>query len=668
TQQIQLYKKQPSKAAIIPSELVFHIFKFVTTTTDLKSCILVCKSWCRCGVELLWHKPIFTGNASLIRLLVAISRTTQTFPYPLLIRRLNFSYLGENLSDQILVRLSSCERLERLTLGGCKKLTDESLLKLIDKTEGLIALDMSDIESLTDVVIELVGERCRRLQGLNVSMCKNITDKGVTAVASRCKGLRRIKLSGCENITNRSVIDLAENCSNLLELDLTNCHHVTDDAIKPVFENCNQLRELRLAYCAYLTEGPFIKSMPVSFDQLRILDLTSCAMITDQAIKKIVHSSPKLRNLVLAKCTSITDEGVNHITRLGKHLHYLHLGHCSNITNESIVQLARNCTRLRYLDLACCILLSDKSVFELSHLPKLRRIGLVKCALITDRAIYALIENRVVTHTLERVHLSYCSRLTIPAVSELVNSCHHLTHLSLTGVPAFLRQDVQTFCRQPPKEFTLHQRQVFCVFSGKGVKDLRSEALVLSDDYDNIIINNRGEVVDIILNDRGEVGGDVDVYYNYDFTNVNDGATVHIRGGVPYQRPCGWQRHALKVSGKYDNGNDQWLGTGANAWPVSYHGTAKHNAQSIADAGSLLSKDKRFDFCYGIYTTPSVNVAELYAPEFEFGGNKYIIIIQHRVNPKNLEKIKSTTGANDCWISKSGEDVRPYGICIKKKN
>ncbi|CAJ0913653.1 19038_t:CDS:2 [Entrophospora sp. SA101] len=150
--------------------------------------------------------------------------------------------------------------------------------------------------------------------------------------------------------------------------------------------------------------------------------------------------------------------------------------------------------------------------------------------------------------------------------------------------------------------------------------------------------------------------------YNYDFTNVNDGATVHIRGGVPYQRPCGWQRHALKVSGKYDNGNDQWLGTGANAWPVSYHGTAKHNAQSIADAGSLLSKDKRFDFCYGIYTTPSVNVAELYAPEFEFGGNKYIIIIQHRVNPKNLEKIKSTTGANDCWISKSGEDVRPYGI------
>ncbi|CAJ0651099.1 10059_t:CDS:2 [Entrophospora sp. SA101] len=540
TQQIQLHKKQQSKATIIPSELIFHIFKFVTSTTDLKSCILVCKTWCCCGVELLWHKPIFTGNVSLIRLLVIISRTKQTFPYPLLIRRLNFSYLGENLSDQILIRLSSCERLERLTLGGCRKLTDEGLLKLLDKSEGLIALDVSDIENLTDVVIELVGERCRRLQGLNVSMCKKITDKGITAIASKCKGLRR-------DITDKSVIDLAENCPHLLELDLTSCHQITGDAIQSVFENCSQLRELRLAYCRYLTEEPFIKAMPIPFEQLRVLDLTSCAMITDQAIKKIVHCSPKLRNLVLAKCTNITDEGVNYIVRLGKHLHYLHLGHCSNITNESIVQLARHCTRLRYLDLACCTLLSDRSVFELSHLQKLRRIGLVKCTLITDRAIHALIENRAVTHTLERVHLSYCARLTIPAVSELLNSCHRLTHLSLTGVPAFLRPDVQKFCRRPPKEFTLHQQQVFNVFSGKGVKELRSclkaivflnqqqqqdasgvsntdeqdgrdtnmetnnnnddgdnddnIVLVLSDDYESMVISSNHD----------EVGGDIDV-------------------------------------------------------------------------------------------------------------------------------------------------------------
>ncbi|CAG8456746.1 15643_t:CDS:2 [Acaulospora colombiana] len=456
--QLTIKQTQPSpstsnslaKAATIPSELILQIFKYVSSNADLNS------------------------DVSLQNLLDTLQSTPQTFSYSLLIRRLNFSFMGESVGDTTLARLSSCERLERLTLGGCRRLTDAGLLKLLEKTDGLVALDVSDIENLTDKVIKLVGERCRRLQGLNVSLCKGVTDAGIIEVASRCRSLRRIKLSSCENITDESVIVLAENCQHLLELDLTNCHQITNKAIQPVFENCTQLRELRLACCANLTDDSFIKTIPSMFEQLRVLDLASCALITDRTIYTIVHSAPKLRNLVLAKCGNITDEGVYHITKLGRHLHYLHLGHCWRITDHSITHLARYCNRLRYLDLACCNQLTDSSVFELSNLQKLRRIGLVKCALITDQAIYSLIGNRVVAYTLERVHLSYCVNLTIAAVLDLVNFCYRLTHLSLTGVPAFLRQDVQRYCRQPPKEFTIHQRQVFCVFSGKGVKELKN--------------------------------------------------------------------------------------------------------------------------------------------------------------------------------------------------
>lgn len=304
---------------------------------------------------------------------------------------------------------------------------------------------------------------------------------------------------------------MAKNCPHLLELDLTNCDQITNDAIQPVFKNCTQLRELRLACCTKLTDESFTETMPALYEQLRILDLTSCALITDQTLLKIAHSAPKLRNLVLAKCGNITDEGVYHITRLGKHLHYLHLGHCSRITDHSITHLARHCTRLRYLDLACCTQLTDASVFELSHLPKLRRIGLVKCALITDQAIYALIENRVVQHTLERVHLSYCVNLTVPAVLELVNSCFRLTHLSLTGVPAFLRPEVQQFCRQAPKEFTPHQRQVFCVFSGKGVKDLKQylNSTVIAQQR-NRIANGVGNINDQVVGPVAAVNADIE--------------------------------------------------------------------------------------------------------------------------------------------------------------
>lgn len=43
----------------------------------------------------------------------------------------------------------------------------------------------------------------------------------------------------------------------------------------------------------------------------------------------------------------------------------------------------------------------------------------------------------------------------------------------MTGVQAFLREELLAFCREAPPEFNEHQRDVFCVFSGTGVARLR---------------------------------------------------------------------------------------------------------------------------------------------------------------------------------------------------
>lgn len=67
---------------------------------------------------------------------------------------------------------------------------------------------------------------------------------------------------------------------------------------------------------------------------------------------------------------------------------------------------------------------------------------------LTDRAIYALVEKHT---SLERIHLSYCDNITVPAVFWLLQRLDRLTHLSLTGVPAFLREELQSMCRTPPK-------------------------------------------------------------------------------------------------------------------------------------------------------------------------------------------------------------------------
>jgi len=81
----------------------------------------------------------------------------------------------------------------------------------------------------------------------------------------------------------------------------------------------------------------------------------------------------------------------------------------------------------------------------------------------------------------------------------------------------------------------------------------------------------------------------------------------------------------------------------------------------------LLSKGKRFLFGRGIYSTPEIEVAALYAARFTHEDKNYMIVIQNRVNPETLIQIpKDQNGIGEYWVSPSEADIRPYGICIKE--
>ncbi|KAI5804372.1 hypothetical protein EDC01DRAFT_416780 [Geopyxis carbonaria] len=465
-----------SPVYLLPPELLMAIFGKLSSPVDLSRCMLVSKQWASCSVELLWHRPYFAEFKKYQAMVAALLSESSFFAYPQLIRRLNLNFISDKVNDGSMKPLTRCTRLERLTLTNCSRLTDSPLMEILRCNPRIQALDLSQLENITDLSMRVVAEHCPRLQGLNIAGCKNVTDLSMIPLSENRRMLRRLKLNDCNQLTDASVLALAENCPQLLEIDLHRCHQITDESVIHLFSNLKHLRELRLAYCELLTDGAFLQLPPnKTYETLRILDLTDCGLLTDDAVEKIVKMAPRLRNLILAKCRHITDRAVHSITKLGKNLHNLHLGHCSHITDRAVRALVQSCTRLRYIDLACCLRLTDASVCQLAQLPKLRRIGLVKCNNITDFAIQSLVR-RTNTYPcpLERVHLSYCMHLTVEGVHDLINHCQRLTHLSLTGVEAFYRQKEFTqFCRSPPKEFNENQRAVFCVFSGHGVKQLR---------------------------------------------------------------------------------------------------------------------------------------------------------------------------------------------------
>jgi F-box and leucine-rich repeat protein GRR1 len=406
----------------LPAELMLSIFHKLGSTADLKNCMLVSKEWARNSVGLLWHRPQ-TGHWAALQCIIQSLRSCHAaFDYPHLVKRLNLSSMNVQVSDGVLLPFQNCKRVERLTLTGCQKLSDLSLVKMVTSNRSLLALDVTAIEGVTDATMNAVADNCFRLQGLNITSCRKIGDDSLINIAQHCRHLKRLKFNECRQLTAKSIIEFARNCKQLLEIDLHGCSLIEDDAVTALISEGPNLRELRLAHCPRITDHAFL-NLPFeqTFDTLRILDLTDCSDLQDNGVVKIIAAAPRLRNLVLAKCRQITDRAVLAITKLGKNLHYIHLGHCARITDAGVNQLVRICTRIRYIDLACCTNLTDTSVTQLAHLPKLKRIGLVKCNNITDRSIHALAKPKLAEtprgplqpSSLERVHLSYCTQLSI---------------------------------------------------------------------------------------------------------------------------------------------------------------------------------------------------------------------------------------------------------------
>ncbi|GJN82994.1 ubiquitin ligase complex F-box protein GRR1 [Purpureocillium lilacinum] len=475
----------------LPNEILISVFAKLSASSDLYHCMLVSKRWARNAVDLLWHRPACTNWRNHSSICQTLGLEHPFFSYRDFIKRLNLASLADKVNDGSVQPLAVCTRVERLTLTNCRGLTDSGLISLVENSASLLALDISNDKNITEQSINAIAEHCKRLQGLNISGCEAISNESMITLAQSCKYIKRLKLNECGQLRDNAILAFAEHCPNILEIDLYQCFQIGNGPITALLSKGNCLRELRLASCDLIDDNAFL-SLPEgqTYEHLRILDLTSCTRLTDAAVAKIIDAAPRLRNLVLAKCRNITDAAVNAISKLGKNLHYVHLGHCGQITDEGVKKLVSACNRIRYIDLGCCTNLTDDSVKRLALLPKLKRIGLVKCSSITDDSVFALAEaayrprvrrdasgvfvgGEYYASSLERVHLSYCVNLTLRSVMRLLNSCPRLTHLSLTGVAAFQRDDFQAFCRVAPPEFTQHQRDVFCVFSGSMVSQFR---------------------------------------------------------------------------------------------------------------------------------------------------------------------------------------------------
>lgn len=71
-----------------------------------------------------------------------------------------------NITDQGISDLK-CQNLQRVILKGCNKLTDLSVVALVDQAgDSLVLIDISSIPGITEKSLKLLGERCQMLEHL----------------------------------------------------------------------------------------------------------------------------------------------------------------------------------------------------------------------------------------------------------------------------------------------------------------------------------------------------------------------------------------------------------------------------------------------------------------------------------------------------------------------
>lgn len=415
TWQLMPANARNASAATLPHEILLHIFKYVSSNPiDLRRSLTVCKAWCLCGVELLWHRPSFHRISNLFKMIHIIRQTNQTFPYATFVRRLSLSGLASDLEDSLFSRLVACTRLERMTLTGCTFISDDAIAAVLSQLKHLVAADFSDVEQLTDKSIMVLAQNCPRLQGINFSGCKEITSASIAALARNCKLLRRVKLCGCELVGDEGLAALALNCPVLLEVDLINCPLITDYSVREMWKNSFHMRELRLAQCGKLTDLAF-PAPNSAISEINAANLMSIGSNTNsprigqsfdthsrhfQSLLKS-ESAPASRGAspMFAAQEMESDQGLilppspsppndngfvrtssmptyeplhSHLRsiRMFDHLRILDLTNCNTISDAAIDGIVSNVPRLRNLILAKCTRLTNESVYSISRLGK----------------------------------------------------------------------------------------------------------------------------------------------------------------------------------------------------------------------------------------------------------------------------------------------------------
>ncbi|KAL5502538.1 hypothetical protein EMCRGX_G009334 [Ephydatia muelleri] len=375
-----------SHAAVLPNEVLLHLFKRLTDPKDRASCRHVCRAW----YEVMNDHTLWVGRTVCLKRLLSVPR----YCWDLLKRR-RPSRIQVRLSAKTPRQLQlAFEQLRRLIVEDIPHVTSLHLLvsSNIDLTGLSVAMTM--FRRLQTLAFTNLSSHSKALIGLETALDHAVSLTELEIAGFRIPDLSSashpdlvvLKLSLREAISPSQLSALLKQLPHLKHLELSTANASVDGksirkrirSTHPWFladDEDGAGDEQGAAKPSHVKSLEALARLVAGQHSLTHLDLSG-TQCSDEVLQALATTSCPLRSLELGMCAHVTMEGLRYLSNMASSdLTHLGLSHCARVEQEGVALLPTMFPSLASLDLSGWSL-SSKTLSKLYQRTQLRTLVL----------------------------------------------------------------------------------------------------------------------------------------------------------------------------------------------------------------------------------------------------------------------------------------------------
>ncbi|KAJ3188499.1 hypothetical protein HK101_009134 [Irineochytrium annulatum] len=303
----------------------------------------------------------------------------------------------------------------------------------------------SSIMSLRDMCIKVVSD--------NIDLVEEFGDipdsikRRISAILSRQRQINSrtlnlfigpneetIELFDCARLSANCLRQIAMSSMNVRVLNLSDCGQMNDEALDAITSNCPHLHSLTLKGPFLVTDKAYERLFTALGGILRLLCLENAAKLSSSSIECLADNCPNVESLSLGQCRALKDEGVKSLEKLAR-LETLVLEELGEVKDESIVGVIKSIGKaLKVLELNGFPDMEDLVLLDgiAPNCRKLQRLSLRGNESLTDEGFVTFLNAFQPEATLSRLNVSRVVNLKDDALNSIVS--HHGNSLEFLGM------------------------------------------------------------------------------------------------------------------------------------------------------------------------------------------------------------------------------------------